>query len=56
MEIEYDTIMLEYGKQLLIEASERAETKINYIHDDEDVYQADIVDKSSILNIINELK
>ena len=50
---------IEYGKQLLIEASKRADfIKLPSISDEDDetiVYDYEI-DKNSILNIINELK
>lgn len=56
LEIEYDTIMLEYGKQLLIEASERAtidRTENKFDMREDDYYT---INKASILNIKNELK
>lgn len=54
--------MIEYGKQLLIEASERARLQVDdyfEITESEKVSNEDCcvtISKSSILNIINELK
>lgn len=54
--------MIEYGKQLLIEASERAKLEVDdyfKITESEKVSNEDCcvtISKNSILNIINELK
>lgn len=60
---EVQNFMIEYGKQLLIEASERTTTKCLNMESFGSENQSScseceyhIVDKSSILNIINELK
>lgn len=57
-----EDLLLEYGKQLLIEASERAKLEVDdyfKITESEKVSNEDCcvtISKHSILNIINELK
>ena len=52
-----ENLLLEYGKEVLKLASEKAEVDYDYVFNgDEDLRVVSGVDRDSILNLINELK